>query len=174
MVTISLLGNLYESLITVAEADVILASHPSLFQVWDNLFPDQKARYLIEASRQMVTYNWKGELLSPGQVLPFPRDSYPTTPDPVKAYCAYFAAGSAIPATDGNIKRLKAGSAEIEYHGRNRKSSASVQTANANFYLIKPYLREVEGSGSDFSTGIGYLSTPNCPKPTYNEWDLLV
>lgn len=116
MATITLGGNDYDSFEDIAGADIFLAADPQYYASWDIADDDTKARGLITASRFVLALCWAA-----GD----PPD-FATAPDSVRQAVSLLAAttvgnASALSgenAAGSNIRRARAGSAEIEYFGK--------------------------------------------------------
>ena len=61
MATITISGNPYWSVCTVADADVVLAGSFDFSSIWASSTSDQKGLALVEVSRRMSLHKWKGE-----------------------------------------------------------------------------------------------------------------
>lgn len=122
------------SFATLAEADGYHAGH-LYADVWDDADPDQKTRALITATRLIVAgVDWLGWPASTAQVLPFPRSGLRTrsgaaiasTVIPLELayataeYARQLIAAGAMPTAPSDtvgLKKVKAGSVEIEFDG---------------------------------------------------------
>jgi len=114
MADLNLSGNSYKSYASVAEADQYLAADAGQAVAWAARDDDAKARALISATRYMAGLAWIN------QDIP----AYDAPGDAVRDVCAILAAlvaedpdllDGASPAS--NVKRVKAGSAEVEFLG---------------------------------------------------------
>ncbi len=112
MVAITIGAKSYEAFISVSDADDYLLADVSRATKWALLNDDAKGRALVSAARMMIALPWCGERPDPA----VPQD------EPIPSVNAMLAADLAAnpnlfsDASGGsNIKRAKAGSAEIEF-----------------------------------------------------------
>ena len=159
----------YVSYADIDEADTALAVDPVRSSVWGALDEDEKRINLIAATFRLDLLSWLGEKTGGAeQHNAFPRTglSYQDgtdVPDDGLPYdvqvasillagnIATDATQSAIGRAEANVRRLRAGSAEIEFVGRanaeenlNQLSDMTIQA------LVKRWL-----AGSGIATGIG-------------------
>jgi hypothetical protein len=139
---------------------------------WAALSPDQQARALVEATRFIDAQRWAGEPTSPSQPLAWPRTGVvradgtavdpATVPDEVVQATYLLAAmlsedSEALdqpPSTGGNIQRVKAGPAEVEFH---RPMSGGIFPSS----LIQSLLGQFLDGASPGSYGLGAVSGAN-------------
>ncbi len=127
MATVTILGVEYDTYATVAEADDYLEADFTA-TVWRaETDDDEKARALVTATRLLDRQIWPGEKADEAQPLAWPRmgvtgyDDYEIPQAVIDACCLlakYIHEGSTVEtsvSTANNTRRLKAGSAEIEY-----------------------------------------------------------
>lgn len=102
----------YEAFISVEDADAYLAADISRALAWALLNDDAKGRALVSATRMLLAMPWCAELPDPAVPQPEPLPS-------VTAMLAADLAASpdlfADASGNSNIKRAKAGSAEVEF-----------------------------------------------------------
>lgn len=113
MATITIGANDYDAFISVADADIYLAGDISRAVAWALLNDDAKGRALISATRMLLTLPWCDTAPDPAV------DPAPTIVQEVAAMLAADLAASpdlfADASGNSNIKRAKAGSAEVEF-----------------------------------------------------------
>ena len=120
------------SYVTVAEADTYFCGHPFYSVNWNDLTEAQKESYLMMATRVLTTLCWTGAATSAEQSLAWPRTgmkgaggwplSDSAIPKEIK-YMTYEMANklradgtvASSSTSDQGLKRVKAGSVEIEY-----------------------------------------------------------
>lgn len=102
----------YDSFISVADADDYLAADISRATAWALLNDDAKGRALVSATRMLLTMPWCDEVPDPTlpQAEPIPSVTAMLGAD-LSAKPKLFADASG----DTNVKRAKAGSAEVEF-----------------------------------------------------------
>ena len=166
--TITIGANDYIAYASVAEADIYLAVDPVRSAAWTALTPDQKGINLIAATRRLDQLPWVGEKTGgAAQVNAWPRTgvSYPdgtavsTTDVPTEVEQATIiiagditlSSTAAETSTPGsNIKRTKAGSAEVEFF---RPTSGTLLPNLAAFNLVKAFLSANSSSLFGLSSG---------------------
>lgn len=149
MPTITLSGNDYDSYVSVADADVYLAADLQYAAIWSTLTTDQKGQALITATRALDELSWLGEKTSSSQALEWPRSSTGITTvdddavpsDIVSATSLYgviLSSDSTLleQEASSNIKRIKAGSVELERFSRGPGPIVTKRVLD----LVKPYL----------------------------------
>ena len=102
----------YQSYATVAVADEYLAADIVRAVPWEALTEDSKGRALVSATRMMLALPWCGTVPDPAE------DQASPIPDVAAMLAADLAANPALFADasgNSNIKRAKAGSAEVEF-----------------------------------------------------------
>lgn len=180
--TITISGTDYASYASVAEADAYLAVDPVRSVTWAALSADAKGSKLVAATRRLDLLIWQGERAGGDgiQAEQWPRTgvSYPdgtatsTTevPQEVEDACILLAGSIAIKAsvsgagTSGsNVKRTKAGSAEVEFFRRNEGKPLQDETA---FALVKSF---TEAASS--STALGPLASGTDGESTFTDAD---
>jgi len=132
--TITISGNGYVSCASVAEADIYLAVDPVRAATWTVLSTDEKGGFLVAATRKLNALTWAGAKTGgAAQVDAWPRTgvtysagtavSTSEVPQEVEDATCLLAGSIAItPASSdagtsgSNTKKLKAGSAEIEFY----------------------------------------------------------
>jgi Putative DnaT-like ssDNA binding protein len=163
--TITISGNDYTSYASVAEAAIRLAVDPVRSATWTALTSTQMGIYLVAATNRLDLLNWAGEKTGgASQVNQWPRTgvtyadgtdvSTTEVPTEVENATILLAGSIAIDSTvtdydttGGNIKRTKAGSAEVEFFRREAGYPLQDKTA---YQLIKDFL---EGATISSSTG---------------------
>lgn len=131
MVTITIDAVNYESYLSVSDADDFLNADLGLNAIWAAASTDDKGRALVSATRWIDQQTWQGEKVSDAQALDWPRTgvtvegnevSSASVPQDILDGCATLAAlliqSSTIAtssSTGSNIKRVLAGSAEVEF-----------------------------------------------------------
>lgn len=166
----------YTAYASVAEADPYLAVDPVRAVTWDALTEDQKGMFLIAATRRLDLLDWLGEKTGgSSQENKWPRTdvTYPDGTDvstsevPQEVENATIILAGSIALTDtfadagtsgSNKKRIKAGSAEIEFFRPTVGVPLQVETA---YQLIDIFL-----SGSAATTAaLGALAS-GCDEET--------
>lgn len=113
MATITISGEDFYSYSSVADADIYLIPNQN-FTIWDAKTPDQKGSYLIQSTRFLDTLDWIDDYNT--QVL---REAVPEIVAACQEIAALFATGETSwtgnEAPSDSTKKLKAGSAEIEF-----------------------------------------------------------
>lgn len=123
--TVAINGTDYDVYVSVADVDVY-ADGSLTADEWQALVADDKARVLVSVTRWIDSQCWKGEKLDPLQPLAWPRTvgDIATIELAVTQLAVLLAAnpeladqsmGLVAVSADGGIKRLKAGSVELEY-----------------------------------------------------------
>lgn len=169
-------GESYVAYATEAEADVYLAVDPVRGSAWAALTAgDPKESLLVAATRRLDLLAWQGEKTGGGaQENAWPRTGlqYPDgTPIPdnevpieVENACILLAGSINITPSDAeaatsgsNRKRLKAGSAEIEFFRPELGKALQDETA---FKLVQPFLEAAAGSAAlgPLASGTGGVS----------------
>jgi hypothetical protein len=179
--TLTISGNEYTAYASVAEADAFLAVDPVRGPAWAALTPlpdavTRKSILLVAATRRLDQLRWAGQKTGGAtQETEWPRTgvSYPdgtAVPDDdvplaVEQACCLLAGTINITATTANagssgsnIKRVKAGSAEVEFFKPIDGVDLQDETA---FNLIKAFLAGVDGVGASFVSGTGETSSFN-------------
>lgn len=112
MAVITIGANNYDSFIAVADADIYLAGDIARATAWALLNDDAKGRALISATRMLLTLPWCDETPDPAeeQAEPIPSVTAMLAAD-LAAKPKLFADASG----NSNIKRAKAGPAEVEF-----------------------------------------------------------
>ena len=160
----------YTSYASLAEADTRLAVDPVRMTTWAALTNAQKSIYLVAATNRLDLLSWRGAKAGgPSQVNAFPRtgltykDGTPVTdtdvPQEVEDATILLAGSIAIDAaladsgTSGsNIKRVKAGSAEVEFFVP--ISGLPIQDKTV-FALIKCFLQgSVTAGAGNYASGV--------------------
>lgn len=183
MATVTINGTDYTVYQDVAQADEYLQGDYRLFGSWSGLTADQKAMALVSSTRWIDRQSWQGEKVSDTQELEFGRtglrdkNGNEVTPqqslDLVSEASIILAADIALDpqltsqqSSGSNIRRLRAGSASIEYFqptlGRTTKFPAAVHD------LIGLWLQ------SSSSLAIPYAGINDVPSLTdeENQFDL--
>lgn len=153
--TITIGGTDYVSNASVAEADAFLAVDAVREPVWTTLTVDQKGARLVQGTRRMNLLAWQGDKTGGDlQVDAWPRtgvtyasgNSVSTTevPTGVEQATILLAGSIAIDAEVGdsgssgtNVKRVKAGSAEVEFFRQTTGVPLQDETA---YNLVKAFL----------------------------------
>lgn len=157
MATVTINGFEYTTYANVTQADEYLLASLS-YETWNALSADNKARNLVEATRVLDRQKWKAGYTTFDQ-----REPIKGIVDASIELAAMLASGEtdfiSSSSTTSTTKRLKAGSAEIEYFGPNKRSATRFQTNIME--LIGAYLISTGfGSfGGAFVSGVDGKST---------------
>jgi hypothetical protein len=175
----------YVSYASVAEADAYLAVDPVRSATWAALSATVKGQYLVAATRRLDLLNWGGSKAGDDATQPnaWPRSGlqYPDgtavaedeVPQAVEDATCLLAGTiartptSADAGTSGsNKKRLKAGSAEIEFFRPTQGKALQDETA---FALVRAFLSAATGAGSvgQAASGTGASSSFTDPQLGY-------
>lgn len=148
MQTITISTNDYDSYVSVAVADAYLV--PSLgYATWSALTTDQKGAFLIQSTRFLDALNWKDAYDTQAE-----REAVQAILDACVEIASLFAQGSTswiggiVP--EDATKRLKAGSAEIEYMARPWFAVKSINWPPYLLLLLTDYL-----AGNSSAVGLG-------------------
>ena len=200
---LTIAGNTYQSYLSVDEADVFLAVEVNRREAWAALSADDKARLLVASTRRIDFFEFKGERADPDQSTKWPRantgdgedlpedavSSGTTIPDPIEEATALLAgtiaanpAAASVSHPDASqtyLKRVKAGTAEVEFYSRNRQSAAVAANVSAQAaqeladaeaqLLLRPYILQpvaasrAEEVGSAFAFGTDQPSQSDNP-----------
>jgi hypothetical protein len=131
MTTVTISTNDYTVYDSVANISAFLAADPGRSAAWAALSADQKSQGAVAATRYLERQTWAGEAAVDGQDLAWPRtgvtDRYGNTVDdgevPQPVLDAFYILANDLVAkpkdadklnTSNNIRRVKAGSAEVE------------------------------------------------------------
>jgi hypothetical protein len=153
------------SFVTVEEADAYFTAHP-FGENWFELDESQKESYLMMATRTLSAQCWTGQASSPDQALAWPRtgmlgtNGYPIPSDIIPREIKYmtyelafrtYSEGSTGSSSTGDqgLKRVKAGSVEVEYF-----SPGSMEGA----FSLVPSDIKAYGSASWFCTSPGQFA----------------
>ena len=144
----------------VSLADAVAYMADRLYaDAWDSATDAQRTKALIMAATALDSQNWKGSITSDDQAMAWPRtgvydrewrevDSATVPQAVVNAQCE-IALGilteDPADARDPAVKRMKAGSVEVEY--RSAISAASA-IRGAALPLVKPFLIDAGGSSA--------------------------
>lgn len=141
MATITISGNDYFSYATVEDADIYLI--PSFnYATWSVLSADQKGSYLVAASRFLDSLCW-----TDGYKTQAEREATSAIVNAAIEIAAMFSTGETawigvnVPSED--IKRLKAGTAEIEYQTRPWFILKSINWPPYLYAMLKDYFCKV-------------------------------
>lgn len=150
----------YQSYASVAEADALLAIDPTRGTAWDALSNDAKGARLVAATRAIDLRNWQGSRTGDPQATAFPRTGLPdcdgveqptdTIPQRVEDATIYLAgtielnnAAAGAGGSGSNIKRAKAGSAEVEFF----RPTAGVPMIDEDAWaLLKCFANDASGA----------------------------
>lgn len=163
----------YTSYASVLESTSYLAVDPVRSAAWALLTTDQKGANLVAATRRLDMLDWMGTKTSPSQENQWPRTgvTYPdgtavsTTAVPIEvqnATCllagtiAMNSSASESGTSGNNKKRLKAGSAEIEYF---RPTTGTQLQDESAFRLLRPFF---QAAAATTSTVGAYASGVDC------------
>ncbi len=164
----------YDVYVTVAMADTYLKADPQYGPTWETLTEDDKGINIVSATRSLDRNNWEGERTDPAQPLDWPRTGVTDSegnpvdsaavPTEIEDACSLIAGMIAQDAkqandasTGSNTRRVKAGTAEVEFFRPERGSPYS----RSVMQMIGQFL-----SGAASLTG-GFLSTgTGCPSET--------
>lgn len=163
LTTITISGNEYVANASVAEADAHLAVDPTRGTAWTALSTDAKGAHLVAATRRLNLLRWQGsKALGALQADAFPRTgltyadgtAVPTdvAPDAVAHATALLAGSIELDNEAGssgssgtNVKRVKAGSAEVEFFRQQTGVPLQDETA---YELVREFL-------ASWASGIG-------------------
>lgn len=153
--TITLSGQDFISYASVAEADRLMLVDPIRGTKWAAKTADQKGAALVAATNRLDLFSYKGSKTGSPQDNQFPRTGLtdrdgvavsttevPSDVEKATIYLAGSIAGKAAAAGMGgsgsNNKRVKAGSAEVEFFKPTKGTPLSDETAYAliQFYLV--------------------------------------
>lgn len=158
----------YTAYASVAEADAYLAVDPVRGTAWAALTDDQKGARLVAATRRLDVLNWEGDKTGGvAQVNAWPRTgatyadgtqvSTTEVPSGVENATILIAGDIALSAAaadtaeqGSNVKRAKAGSAEVEFF---RPQSGKQLPNLTAFALVKEFLATGVSSLFGFSNG---------------------
>lgn len=123
--TVTINDNTYDVYVSVAEVDTYAAGSLTA-DAWQAMVADDKARVLVSVTRWIDSQCWRGDKVDPLQPLAWPRTvgDIAVVELAVTQLAVLLAAnpeladqsmGLVTVAADGGIKRLKAGSVELEY-----------------------------------------------------------
>lgn len=176
LTTIAIGGNDYVSYASVEEADARLAVDPVRGASWASKTPDQKGILLVASTNRLDLFKFKGEKTDPAQLNQFPRTGL-TTPDgqPVSdtevpweiEQATILLAGTigikptaaGAGGSGGNQRRVKAGSAEVEFFAPTKGKPLADEEAYA---FLSAYLNLGLGLGN-FSGG--GMASGTCEEP---------
>jgi len=111
MALIELAGNEYESYASIEAADIYLAADANLFALWAAAPTDTKARALITSTRYLQTLGWCDGVPSIDDVNPIVLQSTVLLSAKVAQTPGFI---ESLGSGD-NIRRVRAGSAEVEF-----------------------------------------------------------
>ena len=178
--TVDIGGNDYNVYASVAEADLYLAADPGRSTTWAAYTEDQKEQGLVQATRYLDSFTWRGNLTdeTTPQATEWPRANLTdkngltvnsaTVPQEIEdatIILAYEFLGDTSLSdsfdTSSNVKRVKAGSVEIENFRSQSGSAFSVETVFplVGLWLAGNYADAILAlaSGTDVATGTGKL-----------------
>lgn len=122
--TVTIGNDTYDTYVSVEQVDTY-ANGSLTADAWQAMVPDDKARVVVSVTRWIDSQCWKGERISDTQPLAWPRTvgNIATVEQAAIMLSVLVAANpeiidqltGATVATDGGIKRLAAGSVQIEY-----------------------------------------------------------
>lgn len=179
--TITIGGEDYTAYASVAEADAYLAVDPVRATTWTAKTIDEKGGLLVAATRRLDPLPWGGEKAGGAtQENAFPRDglTYADGTDATDTDVPYEVevatillagtiaitpASSGVGSSGNNKKRLKAGSAEVEYFVPTAGKPLQDETAYA---WIKQFLT---GSGSSTTASTGAKAYGTCDTSTFDK-----
>ena len=203
-------NNDYASYLTVAEADIALAVEVNRRAAWNALSTNEKARMLVASTRRIDFFQFKGVRANPGQETKWPRqndgdaESLPddvvssgtTIPDPIEEATALLAgtiaqnpaAASVQHPNAGreSIKKVKAGTAEVEFFNSQATSAGATNAIAANSLvaqelvdaeaqlLLRPYILapETRTTGETAAGGFAFgTSKQSDAEDPRNEFD---
>lgn len=157
----------YIAYASVAQADAYLAVDPTRSAAWAALTTDQKGANLVAATRRLDQLNWTGEKTVSTQINEWPRTgatcdgtvfaSTTEVPQEVEDATILKAGSIALDATNANvntsgsnIKRVQAGTAEVEFFQPTTGVALQDQTA---FAIVNCYLAASSAGLSGSATG---------------------
>lgn len=170
MATITISGNDYFSYATVAEADEYLVPDPN-YATWSSKTADQKGAYLIQATRLIDSQEYieSADTQSERALI----ENFKTATILIAVLLSTGETsilGGTVSSGSTETKRLKAGSAEIEYFRNLSSLFASSYATNwpPNIYaLLKDYLKSN-------SSGIGLAASfGTCGKSSIQDYGLI-
>jgi len=168
----------YQAYASVAEADAYLAVDPTRSAKWATLTTDQKGTYLVAATRRLDLLGWVGAKTGgASQELQWPRTgvNYPdgtavatdAIPLELQNACCLLAGSIALDTSNANFgssannnKRIKAGSAEIEYF---RPSTGTPLQDETAFNLVKIFFAAAAAT----SASAGAYAPGSCETSTF-------
>ena len=167
LTTLTIDNNEYQSYLTVEEADIALAVEVNRRAAWNALTADEKARNLVASTRRIDFFEFKGVRAGPNQDTKWPRrndgdaedlptdavSSGNTIPDPIEEATALLAgtiaqnpAAAGVQHPDSNrrgLKRVKAGTADVEFFNSQATSAGATNAVVANS-LVAQELADAE------------------------------
>lgn len=186
VVTITISANNYSAYNSVALADIYLAVDPVRAAPWATKNTDGKGGLLVAATRRIDLFTFPGEKtggeaqttqwprtgVSYADGTPVPDDTIPQ--DIIDATTLLAGTMASTPAaaqagsSGSNKKRLKAGSAEIEYFRPTDGVPLQDETAYA---LLKNWLASASGVTST-TASLGALASGTCERSRFCETDM--
>lgn len=158
MASITIGAASYSSYASVAEADEYLAADVQRYSGWAALDADAKARALVTASRYLATLDW------------IEAPSYDTPPAALVEATSLFAADIAAKpslgsdaSTGSNVKRVKGGSAEVEFF---RPSAGAILPA----WLLR-MLGDLLGNDVTWGEGGTAYGSEDCRTSRFDQTD---
>jgi hypothetical protein len=151
----------YVSYASVAETDDYIAVDPTRNTAWDLLTTDEKGSNLVAATNRLDLLTWSGEKEDPAQLNQWPRDgsdcegtTFPDAEVPVGVQngCSVLAGSITLDSdfanagTSGtNTKRVKAGSASVEFFKSSRGNPIQDDTV---WQLVNCFTSSVSNTNS--------------------------
>lgn len=169
--------NTYKSYATVVEADAQLAVDPVRKATWEALQDDVKGQYLIAATNRLDLLTWLGKKTGGAtQLNAWPRSDLKyedgtdvsTTDAPNQLQRATILLAGSIASepesadagsSASNIKKVKAGGADVEFFSSPRVIAGTPLQDETAFTLIKLWLEGTAGSLGNTVTGTDTAST---------------
>ena len=161
--TITIGGNQYQSYASVAEADARLLVDPIRGATWAALTADQKGINLVAATNRLDLEKYSGQKTVSTQANRWPRDNAlcdgvavpdGTLPQEMEdgtiilaGSIAVDSAASAAGTGPQNIRRVRAGSAEVEFFTQQRNASFSLARSAPDAFAIIRCLLDGAGVG---------------------------
>lgn len=146
-----------DSYVTLSEANAYFDNRMYADE-WIGASDPEKEKALKMAARTMARFNWAGSITSDDQILSWPRQNMidaegrviasNAIPQVIKDAQCEVALGMLrddLTADDGNksVRRLKAGSVEIEYAGQ---APAAARAPDIAMDMVKPFLKQASGA----------------------------
>lgn len=148
-----------DSYVTLEEAETYFGNRLYAAE-WTGASDPEKEKALKMAARTMMRFNWSGSITSDDQILSWPRqgmidaegrviasDAIPQIIKDAQCEVALGMLRDDLTADDGNksVRKLKAGSVEIEYAGQ---APAAARAPDIAIDMVKPFLTAQTGANA--------------------------